>query len=115
MLEDFGVLVLNQSFHFVDDFVNSRLHLSKVILDVIDQLGEAPEGVGLCFEHVFRKLVINSSEGLGIHVSYLFDIIVCGWVVVVLFNVLTFPFGRRWAMTLDFLLLSFDGLHSLEV
>lgn len=113
MLEDFGVLVLNQSFHFVDDFVNARLHLGKVVLDVIDQLGEAPKCVGLCFEHVFCKLLIYSSDGLGIYVPNLFDIIVCGWIVVMLFNVFTFPFGGRW--TLDFRLLSLHRLHSQEV
>ena len=113
MRENLGVLVLNQSFHFVDDFMNSRLHLGEVILDVVDQLGEAPECVCLGFEHVFRKLLIYRSDGLGVYVSYLFDIIVCGWIIAVLLNVFTFPLGRRW--TLNFGLRSSDRPHSLEV
>ena len=48
VLEYFRVRLLNKRLHFIDDFVDTRLKIRVVVCDVVDELGEAPKGVGFC-------------------------------------------------------------------
>ena len=38
ILQNFSVYLFDDRFHFVHHFVNSRLHVSKIVLDIINQL-----------------------------------------------------------------------------
>jgi len=69
VLQDVWVSLLNQCLHFVDDFVHAWLQICVVVLYVVYQLGQAPEGVGLSVEHVFSKLLIDLYEFLGVNIA----------------------------------------------
>ena len=54
MVQCISVNLFNHSFHLVDHFVNTRLQVRIVVLNIVHKFGQAPEGVSLDRQEFFN-------------------------------------------------------------